>query len=616
MCGIAGFVNPDGHFLTQRERYVQILNTMNQVQKHRGPCNDGIFLDDSCGFAHVRLSILDLEGGFQPMHCHSGKQGFSIIYNGEIYNMPELRKELSREGIFFETTCDTEVILKGYSRYGTDYFTKLNGIFAFAIWEHRTKRLILCRDRLGVKPLFYTKFDDTLLFASEIKGIFAYPGFQPTVSQDGLCELLALGPAHTPGKCVYDDIYEVLPGHYLTLEDQYITDHTYWKLEASLHTDSVKETIEQTRYLVEDSVKMQMLSDIPICTFLSGGLDSSVVSTICARELKKQGKTLSTYSFDFVNNEQHYVPNSFQPTLDAPYSRLMAEYIESSHYELYCNNATLADYLTDAVDGRDYPCMADVESSLAYFCGCVARKHKVTLTGECADEIFGGYPWFYKQELFDLDEFPWSHDMETRSCLLNDKMLKLPLQEYSHEAYKKTIHETPLYDGVSDIEKRRRELQYLNLRWFMATLLERMDRTSMHSGLEARVPFADHRIVEYLYNVPWELKAMGNQEKGLLRKAMEGILPESVLYRKKSPYPKTYNPGYEAILKDRFAKILQNPSSRILELIDPKKAQELLDSKLQYTRPWYGQLMAGPQLIAYFIQIEHWLTSRNIRLQI
>lgn len=616
MCGIAGFVNQSGNYLNQRERYVQILKKMNSLQKHRGPCSDGIFLDDCCGFAHVRLSILDLEGSVQPMHCYSGSQRYSIIYNGEIYNMPQLRKELSQEGISFETTGDTEVILKGYCRYGTEFFCKLNGIFSFAIWEHRTKRLILCRDRLGVKPLFYSKFDETLLFASEIKGIFSYPGTRRVVSRDGLCELLALGPAHTPGKCVYDDISEVLPGHYLIWENSRLTDHIYWKLEAHPHEDSQEQSVEYTRFLVEDAVTMQMLSDIPICTFLSGGLDSSVVSAICARELKKLGKTLSTYSFDFINNEQHYVPNSFQPTLDAPYSRLMAEYIESSHTELYCNNITLADYLIDAVDGRDYPCMADVESSLAYFCSCVAKKHKVTLTGECADEIFGGYPWFYKQELFELNEFPWSHDMETRSCLLNDKLQKLPLAQYSHEAYLDTISQTPLYDGISDTERRRHELQYLNLRWFMATLLERMDRTSMHSGLEARVPFADHRIVEYLYNVPWELKSLGNQEKGLLRKAMEGILPDSVLYRKKSPYPKTYNPGYEAILKERFAKIIDNPSSRILELIDRNKAKDLLESKLQYTKPWYGQLMAGPQLIAYYIQIEYWLTSRNVELQI
>lgn len=603
MCGIAGFVNHNGHFLQQREKYVRILEQMNTVQKHRGPCSDGIFLDNSCGFAHVRLSILDLEAGTQPMHCHH----HSIVYNGEIYNMPQLKKELTCDGVIFETSCDTEVILKGYCKYGTEFFQRLNGIFAFAIWEHHTKKLILCRDRLGVKPLFYTLCDNTLIFSSEIKGILKYPGIRPVVSTDGLCELLALGPAHTPGKCVYDDIFEVLPGQYMIYEEQELKRFTYWSLKGHRHTDTEAETVEYTSHIVSEAVKMQMLSDIPICTFLSGGLDSSIVSAICAAELKKQGITLSTYSFDFVNNGKHYVKNSFQPSLDAPYAQLMANYIESSHTELFCDNTTLADYLYTAVDGRDFPCMADVESSLAYFCSRVAMKHKVTLTGECADEIFGGYPWFYRQEMFERDDFPWSYDMTTRTCLLNESTGKLPLYEYSHHAYENTIKETPVCDTDSPTEKRRRELQYLNLRWFMATLLERMDRTSMHTGLEARVPFADHRIVEYLYNVPWELKTIGGQEKGLLRRAMEGILPDSVLYRKKSPYPKTYNPGYEAILKERFRTIINNSESPVLQLIDVKKAQTLLDSPLQYTSPWYGQLMAGPQLIAYFIQINYWL---------
>lgn len=616
MCGIAGFINDDGNYLSQRERYIRILKDMNQIQKHRGPCSDGIFLDNHCGFSHVRLSILDINGGTQPMHCTFHNQSYSIVYNGEIYNMPALKKELEKENLLFETSCDTEVILKGYAKYGADFFSKLNGIFAFAIWEHRSQKLVLCRDRLGVKPLFYTFQDNSFIFASEIKGIFAFPGIAPTIDEMGICELLALGPAHTPGKCVYKDIFEVLPGHYLEIANNQATDYTYWKLQGQIHTDSASDTIEHTRYLVEDAIQMQMLSDVPICTFLSGGLDSSIVSAICARELKKKGITLSTYSFDFTNNGEHYIPNSFQPSLDAPYVNLMVEYIESNHRELFCNSETLVDYLYRAVDARDYPCMADVESSLAYFCKCVSKYHKVTLTGECADEIFGGYPWFYRQDLFELNDFPWSHDITTRSCILKDSIQKLPLYEYSHDAYHATILETPLCDDFSADEKRRHELQYLNFRWFMITLLERMDRTSMYSGLEARVPFADYRIVEYLYNVPWELKSMGNQEKGLLRKSMEGILPDSVLYRKKSPYPKTYNPEYENLLKKHFETILNNPNSRILDIIDKEKAKELISTKLQYTKPWYGQLMAGPQLIAYYIQIEYWLNAKNIQIQI
>lgn len=611
MCGIAGFCNNNGRYLLQTGKYTRILEKMGEKQKHRGPCSDGIFLDDSCGFSHVRLSILDLDKGNQPMHCRMKGQNYSIVYNGEIYNMPFLKAALEKRGISFETNCDTEIILKGYCTDGTDFFNMLNGIFAFAIWEHKTRRLILCRDRLGVKPLFYTMYENTFIFASEIKSIFAWPGIHPSVSSDGLCELLALGPAHTPGRCVYDDIYEVLPGHFEIFENNTLSDTAYWSLKGMPHTDSIDDTVGHTAYLVEDAIKLQMLSDIPICTFLSGGLDSSIVSSVCASQLKKSGKTLSTYSFDFINNKEHYVKNSFQPELDAPYAILMSKYIESSHTELFCDNTTLADYLEDATYSRDYPCMADVESSLSYFCGQVAKKHRVTLTGECADEIFGGYPWFYKKEMFEKDDFPWSSDMTSRLCLLNDDMLKLPLHEYSHNAYKKTISDTPLCDSDTPEAKRRRELQYLNLRWFMATLLERMDRTSMNSGLEARVPFADHRIVEYLFNVPWNLKAIDGTEKGLLRRAMASYLPDSVLYRKKSPYPKTYNPAYENILRERFKNIVDDTSSPVHQIIDRKKAYSLLSQKLEYTKPWYGQLMAGPQLLAYYIQIDCWLKRYN-----
>ena len=608
MCGIAGFVNPNG-CKKERQKYLAILEDMNRRQKHRGPDDDGIYLDDLCGLAHVRLSILDVDGGGQPIHWHYSLKNYTIIYNGEIYNMPALRRELEKEGIPFETTCDTEVILKGYCRYGTAYFSRLNGIFAIALWEHEAGRLLLVRDRLGVKPLFYTKRSDTLIFASEIKSILAYPYVRPIVSREGLCELLALGPAHSPEKCVYKDIYQVLPGHYLSYQDGRLDDHTYWELRGSVHTDSEAETVEKTAFLVEDAIRMQMLSDIPVCTFLSGGLDSSIVSAVCAGQLKKKGTQLSTYSFDFTGNDVHYIENSFQPTQDAPFAKEMARYLNSDHTCLFCDNTTLADHLYTAVNARDFPCMADVESSLIYFCGQVARRHRVTLTGECADEIFGGYPWFYRQEMFDRDDFPWSYDMTTRRCLLNDKTAALPLAEYAHDAYRRTILETPVCLADNPKETRGRQLQYLNLRWFMATLLERMDRTSMHSGLEARVPFADHRIVEYLYNVPWELKSLGGQEKGLLRRAMSPFLPEMIAGRKKSPYPKTYHPEYEAILKKRFAAMVSDPREPIHELLSKNAADTLLAGKLEYTKPWYGQLMAGPQLLAYFLQINYWLKT-------
>lgn len=617
MCGIAGFTNPEGNYLAAREKWDEILNHMNQVQKHRGPDDEGIYLDETCGLAHVRLSIIDLKNGHQPMVRKKDKKECAIIFNGEIYNMLSLKEELEKKGAKFQTTSDTEVILVGYMRYGVSFVEKLNGIFSIAIWDGSLEKLFLFRDRLGVKPLFYTMFGKTMVFSSEMKGLFQYPGVKPVIDREGLGEIFGLGPAKSYGKGVFKNVLEVLPGHFLEYGENGMKDHIYWKLEAKPHEDSVKDTIEKTSWLIHDAVKMQMLSDIPISTFLSGGVDSSLVTSICAKELHKQGKQLNTFSFDFRNNHQYFQANAFQPSEDRPWVDKMVEYAGTKHRYLECNNMELISYLYKAVDARDLPCMADVESSMLYFCSKVIHYNKVTLTGECADEIFGGYPWFHKKECFEADNFPWSMDMEPRKSLLKDDILeKIDLEAYSKAAYEKTIKETPALYGENKTEARRREISYLNLRWFMVTLLDRMDRTSMYSGLEARVPFADHRIVEYLYNVPWEIKCLNGTVKGLLREAGKADLPEEVLYRRKSPYPKTYDPTYEKLLTEELRRVMSEKTSPIQELIDSEKLEKFLSSPKDYGRPWYGQLMAGPQMIAFLLQVNYWMEKYQIVLEI
>lgn len=617
MCGIAGFVNPGERYEAAREQWENILSHMNHAQKHRGPDEEGIYLKNGCGFAHVRLSILDLENGHQPMIRKKDQKDCAIIFNGEIYNMNQLKKDLEAKGAKFQTNSDTEVILVGYMRYGVSFVEKLNGIFAIAIWDGVLEKLFLFRDRLGVKPLFYGKRGKTLIFSSEIKGLFQYPSFQPVIDRDGLAEIFALGPAKSYGKGVFAGVLEVLPGHFLEYGREGLKDHIYWALEAMEHTDSVQDTIEKTSWLIHDAVKMQMLSDIPISTFLSGGVDSSLVTAICAKELSKQGKTLNTFSFDFKNNHRYFHANAFQPSEDRPWVDRMVRYTKTNHRYLECKNTELISYLYKAVDARDLPCMADVESSMLYFCSRVVAYNKVTLTGECADEIFGGYPWFHKKECFKAQNFPWSMDMEPRKALLRDDILKkVDLESYARYAYEKTIQETPSLYGEDPVEKRRREISYLNLRWFMVTLLDRMDRTSMHSGLEARVPFADHRIVAYLYNVPWKIKCLNGTVKGLLRAAGEGELPKEVLYRKKSPYPKTYDPTYESMLGKELLSVMKNPTEPIRELIDPGKLEDFLKSPKDYGKPWYGQLMAGPQMIAFLLQVNYWLKTYHIQLKL
>lgn len=617
MCGISGIYRRVGGMEQSRERYQNVLEAMNHAQKHRGPDDEGVYLSDSCGLAHVRLSILDLMMGSQPMYYHTSAEKYAIVYNGEIYNMHEIRKKLLQKGIQFETTCDTEVILKGYAEWGTDVAKYLNGIFAFAIWEEKRKRLTLCRDRLGVKPLFYTVRGEEVLFASEIKAMLAYDKGIARLDKQGLCELLALGPAHTCGKTVYQGVTEVKPGTLCQMDENGLIEEVYWRLEGREHEDSKEKTIEKTAFLIRDAIRMQLLSDIPVCTFLSGGLDSSIVTSVASACMKEKGMQLSTYSFDFEGNDEYFASNSFQPTQDAPYAKEMSEYLGTDHTILVCSNEKLFSHLYAAMKARDYPCMADVESSLIYFCGEVSQRFKVTLTGECADEIFGGYPWFYRKDMFERHAFPWSYDMEARTALLKQDLVEeLKLEEYSIAAYEHTIAETPRLVGEEKEEARRRELAYLNLRWFMATLLERMDRTSMYHGLEARVPFADHRIVEYLYNVPWHLKFLGDMEKGLLRHAAKGLLPDSVLFRKKSPYPKTYHPTYERLLKEAFVELLKRKDEPVRQLIDERKVRTYLDTPMSYAKPWYGQLMAGPQMLAYYLQINMWMKEYHIKIEV
>ena len=373
MCGIAGFFNPKRDYTREKMKWLPVLERMNKVQKHRGPDQDGTYLSSSCGFAHVRLKIIDLLTGEQPMIRRSGETEFAIVFNGEIYNMHELKESLTAEGASFETASDTEVILVGYMLHGREFIKRLNGIFAAAIWDSHSKTLCLFRDRLGVKPLFYTKKGDTFIFSSEIKGLFAYPGVEPLLDKNGLCEIFALGPAKSYGKGVFKDIFEVLPGHVLTLDRYSYSDKAYWSLESRPHEDSMKTTIEKTAWLFSDAVKKQMLSDIPISTFLSGGIDSSLVTAVCAEELKKQGKTLHTFSFDFTDNQKYFKSNAFQPSQDRPFVEQMVSHCGTDHRYLECGNKEQLHCLYKAVDARDLPCMADVESSMLYFCSRVVQ---------------------------------------------------------------------------------------------------------------------------------------------------------------------------------------------------------------------------------------------------
>lgn len=614
MCGIAGFYQfkHDVFKDYSHNLLVKKLQNMKYSLKHRGPNDDDMFLEGFCGLAHTRLSIRDIKGGHQPMTRRFNGHRATIVYNGELYNSKELKFKLSSYDVDIRTTGDTEIILYCYLVFGPKIFKELNGIFAFAIYDNN--KLIIVRDHIGVKPLYYYTCDNQFVFASEIKGIFAY-GIKPSLNNDSWCEIIGLGPAHTLGNGVFSSIQEVLPGHYLTItmdSDKKIlySDDCYWKLKSKIHSDDYATTVSHCNYLITDSIKRQMVSDIPICTFLSGGLDSSLVSSVVNRNL--YGKKLNTYSFDFVGNDKNFKSNSFQVSRDRPYVDIMKDFLGSNHTYLECNNENQIKCLFKAVDARDMPCMADVESSMLYFCKLVSEKCRVTLTGECADEIFGGYPWFHRSDMLNQCTFPWSYDMYARTYLFKDDFInQLNLEEYVQNAYETSVNECEYLPEENATETKRRKICWLNVRWFMMTLLTRMDRCSMYSGLEARVPFADYRILEYVFNIPWTFKCYNNQPKSLLVECGKDYLPDSILYRKKTPYPKTYDPLYEKILGEMVLDEY-NSNASLRNIVDRTKLEKFINSPKDYGKPWYGQLMAGPQMLAYILQIGYWMRKYNL----
>lgn len=615
MCGIAGFCNFTQTYTNEPQPWEKILEAMHRRLAHRGNDNHGIYLGEHIGLSHARLSIRDITGGAQPMIRSRDGRTCAIVYNGEIYNTKELASPLIAAGYQFKTTSDTEVILYSYMHYGADFVSRLNGIFSFAIWDDAADALLLYRDRVGIKPLFYSFSGNTLIFGSEPKALFCYPGFLPQINEDSLREILAIGPARTSGNGVFKDVFEVVPGHYILISKNLRQDKQYWDLSVTEHTDSYRETVDKTGFLVRDAIRRQMVSDVPVCTFLSGGIDSSIVTSAAASYLKEHGETLNTFSFDFRENDVYFESNAFQPEQDLPYVKQMLSFFPTNHTYLECDEVTLADMLENAVEAKDLPGMTDVDASLLYFCSLVAKKNKVTLTGECADEIFGGYPWFYRKHLLERKGFPWSADISARTVFLDEGLTKrLQLEDYSYARYQESVARAPHLPGETEEEYQRRDIAYLNIKWFMQTLLDRMDRTSMYSGLEARVPFADHRIIEYVFNVPWEMKYRPGEEKSLLRDACSDLLPDSVLHRKKSPYPKTYHPTYEKLLIQRLSAIVEDSNAPIRPLIDVKRAKEFMASHKELGKPWFGQLMAGPQLMAYFIQINHWMNTYHLSL--
>jgi len=605
MCGIAGMVGVD----CTPKVCEKLLETMT----HRGPDGSGVFRHRNCCLLHKRLAVVDLQGGVQPMSLVMNGCTYTIVYNGELYNTEELRSTLIKLGHIFIGHSDTEVVLHAYAQWLEMCLPKFNGIFSFAVWEHKRNKLFLARDPMGVKPLFYTLRPDGLLFASEIKTLLAHPDVPAHLDGEGVLQLLMLGPGRMPGSGVFKNIYELEPGcfgYYLCGKWNW---KRYWQLCDREHSDSFEETAEKVRYLVTDAIKRQMVADVPVGTFLSGGLDSSLISSVCAKQMAESGERLSTFSVEYENNDKYFVPGKFQPNADGEYIRLMQQYLHTDHHWSIISPDELALALEAGTKARDLPGMADVDFSLLLFCRQIRKRVKVALSGECADEIFGGYPWFTDPQVREADGFPWAQNTEFREGFLTPQLQRgFSCRDFVMDAYLDTVRRTDVLPGASAEDRRMKQMINLNYRWFMQTLLDRKDRMSMASSLEVRVPFCDVRIADYMYSVPWAFKHYGGREKGLLRYAMKGILPDEVLFRKKSPYPKTYDPRYLELVSASLHSVLDDPSAPLLQVVDKGALEDLLVT--EHAWPWYGQLMKKPQTIAYMLQLNFWLKHYNVEV--
>ncbi|MFI2315571.1 asparagine synthase [Streptomyces sp. CB00072] len=572
MCGIAGWLS----YQRDLEARAEVVDAMIGTLERRGPDDSGRWIGRHAALGNRRLSVIDLKSGHQPMTAESEDGTVVLVYTGETYNFTELRRELRSRGHSFRTESDTEVVLRGYLEWGVSVAERLNGMYAFTIWDGRTEKLHLVRDRLGVKPLFYYPTDDGVLFGSEPKAILANPLAERTVGLTGLRELFSY--TKTPGLAFWEGMREVEPGTVVTADRSGIHARAYWTLRTMEHTDGLDATVGRVRELLDDITARQLVADVPRCTLLSGGLDSSTLTALAAGQLGRDGERVRSFSVDFRGYTANFVSDGIRDSPDAPYVRDLVAHCGSDHQDIVLDARDLADpaLRAEVVAAYDFPpCVGDMNASL-YLLSKEVRQHStVALSGECADEVFGGYKWIHDAGAQKASIFPWlvqgagDQTVDPFERAFNPDVEKaLGLAEYARESYRSAVAGIERAPGEDDREFTMRTVSYLHLTRFMQLLLERKDRMSMAAGLEVRVPYCDHRLVEYVYNAPWSMKTADGREKSLLRSAAADVLPRSVSERVKSPYPSTQDPLYAAALRDQTRDLLARTNHPVFDLVD------------------------------------------------
>ncbi|MEU0005560.1 asparagine synthase (glutamine-hydrolyzing) [Streptomyces sp. NPDC006314] len=576
MCGITGWVSFDRDLTAE----ATTLHAMTETMACRGPDDRGTWSEGPAALGHRRLAVIDLPGGRQPMSLATPEGTVALVYSGETYNFPELRRELEGRGHRFATDSDTEVVLHGYLEWGDAVAERLNGMYAFAVWDGRHDKLVMIRDRMGIKPFSYYPTADGVLFGSEPKAILAHPLARPRLSLDGLRELFVL--IKTPGHAIWDGMREVEPGTVVTVDRSGLVTRVYWRLEARPHTDDRDTTIATVRSLLDDIVRRQLVADVPRCTLLSGGLDSSAMTALAARRLAEHGEKVRSFAVDFAGHADDFVADELRGTPDTPFVHDVARLADTDHQDIVLDAQSLADPAVreQVIRARDLPVgFGDMDASLLLLFRAIREKSTVALSGEAADEVFGGYLQFFDEEARRADTFPWlvhfgRHFGDDTEVLRADLGESLNLEGYVADGYRTAVAGIDRLDGESDFEYRMRRISHLHLTRFVRALLDRKDRMSMAVGLEVRVPFCDHRLVEYVYNAPWALKSFDGREKSLLREAAADVLPRSVYERVKSPYPSTQDPRYARALQDQAKDLLSRPSHRVFDLVDRDRVRE------------------------------------------
>jgi asparagine synthase (glutamine-hydrolysing) len=617
MCGIAGWVDFSGALARDRT----VAEAMTGTMVCRGPDDCGLWMEGPVAFGHTRLAVIDIAGGQQPMVAEEDGRTVAVLsYNGEVYNFAEVRAELTRRGHRFRTRGDSEVVLRAYLEWGADCPAHLDGMFAFAVWDPRRQELLLARDRLGVKPLCYAVVGDAVLFASEPKALLAHPAVTPVVDADGLREVFSM--ARTPGGAVFRDIRELRPGSTLTVRPDRIEHRTYWSLSAHPHAADLDTTVGEIRSLLSGIVRRELVSDVPLALLLSGGLDSSALTALAAQEARRTpGHHVRSLTLTYQGYSENFQPDLVRSAPDAPYARAVADHVGTDHLEIVLRPEELIDPQARlaCLLAQDRPMpFGDMDTS-AYLGFRAVRQHaSVALIGEVADEIFGGYSWIHISDLADQEMYPWvsfeqwhpgTRDGLGRGLFDPGLMSKLDLDAYYAEGYRQAIREVPRLDGESGLERRMREICYLHLTRWLPMLLDRNDRLSMASGLELRVPFCDHRLVEYMYNVPWSMKTFDGREKSLLRAVAADLLPASVLDRPKSPFPVSQDAAYTRALHERLADTVADPSAPVFPFVDRLAVRTMIDEADGEAQDWLFRMNAEMVL-----QFNAWLEHYRVRL--